>query len=318
MKSTLIALTLTIGCGTLAIAAPPPNGTSSANNIGPETGPVTHIQMIPLFKCGPGFTTYSVKAGENGPSGDGVRCVKFYNSTTVEGKLTGVYWYGEGQWNGAAYRHIGLTYTNIQLLKKPTGGIIEIPHYASYAADISGNGEQSDNEFTNVELKSSSDNMDKIDVTGDWNEIWTMEPSGQSSTYRSKLQPVTSCGSHLKKASVTGSNGNNTGIRCVYVQPEKPNALKKDFKGIVWYGEGQVRGKKYRHFGHTQDESATSAVAADICNDQNYICNKTSDGGLTIYQDVVHVAGFNKCQVKYTVSGEWKEFWQRTDLVACP
>lgn len=180
MKSTLIALTLTIGCGTLAIAAPPQNGISSSNNSGIEVGPATTIQIIPLFKCGPGFTTYSVKAADNGPSGDGVRCVKFYNNATVEGKLTGVYWYGEGQWNGATYRHIGLTYTNMQPVEDPPHGTKKVYHYASYAADISGNGEQFDNEFRNIELMTDSDNMDRITVTGDWKETWTKEPSGQS------------------------------------------------------------------------------------------------------------------------------------------
>jgi hypothetical protein len=143
----------------------------------------------PLFKCGPGFTTYSVKS-LNGVEGEGVRCVIIDHLGKVEGKyLSGVYWYGEGTWNGKQYRHIGCTYSR--------------QGFQSFVTDIFGNGESSHNEVSSL-LLTSSDKLHHIRVTGGgWNEEWIREPDGEADSYRSTLNKVTNCGDHLEKASVT-------------------------------------------------------------------------------------------------------------------
>ncbi|MCI5158438.1 MAG: hypothetical protein D3906_08345, partial [Candidatus Electrothrix sp. AUS1_2] len=174
----------------------------------------------PLFKCGPGFTTYSVQYSD-GVEGEGVRCVITDHLERVEGKyLSGVYWYGEGTRDGRPYRHIGCTYNS--------------QGFQSFATDIFGNGESSDNEVSSL-LLTSGDKLNHIRVTGGgWNEEWIREPDGEANSYRSTLNKVTNCGDHLEKASVTeldGSTAEGAGIRCL---KRDPSAAVPD----IWYGEG--------------------------------------------------------------------------------
>ncbi|WPD22991.1 MAG: hypothetical protein SD837_00210 [Candidatus Electrothrix scaldis] len=312
MKSTLISLALTLGCCTLAFAAPPGNVMPSSER--PIVRPARDglMTLSQLFKCGPGFTTYSVKSS-SGVSGDGVRCVKFHNTQTIDGKLTGVYWYGEGQWNGKTYRHIGYTYP---FAFCPDAGGNCPPQYRSYAADISGNGENSGGEFSNLTLTSLDGNA-RIRVTGGWNEEWIREPSGHTATYSSKLKPVTTCGPHFSKASVADINGSTaggTGVRCLASGPD-------GFFGFIWYGEGQWNGKKYRHLGFTNNfsnQGSGKATAADICNNSAFFCGQTAAGGLNIKQDPTACDANNKFKMNYVVTGNWKERWNGTDSVECP
>ncbi|CAK8719658.1 Secreted protein [Candidatus Electrothrix laxa] len=249
----------------------------------------------PLFKCGSGFTTYSVKSLD-GVEGEGVRCVKIDNLKTVEGKyLSGVYWYGEGTWNGKKYRHIGCTYSR--------------QGFQSFVTDIFGNGESYNNEVSSL-LLTSSDKLNHIRVTGGgWNEEWVREPDGEANSYRSTLKKVTNCGDHLEKASVTkldGSGSEDNGIRCIKRDPDSSTP-------DIWYGEGEWNGKPYRHFGFiSEDTDKVLATAADLCNNSQYSCAQTAKNGLIITAEM-------DCwqKSKYRVSGDWNERWNGTKEYDC-
>jgi hypothetical protein len=249
-----------------------------------------------LFKCGPGFTTYSVKSLD-GVEGEGVRCVKIDNLETVEGKyLSGVYWYGEGTWNGKKYRHIGCTYYSSQ-------------GFQSFATDIFGNGEGYNNEISSL-LLTSSDKLKHIRVTGGgWDEEWVREPDGEADSYRSTLKKITNCGDYLEKASVTkldSSNSEDGGIRCI---KRDPYSSTPD----IWYGEGEWNGKQYRHFGFiSKDSDKVLGTAADLCNNPKYSCGKTAKNGLTITAEM-------DCwqKSKYRVTGDWNELWNGSNDYEC-
>lgn len=252
--------------------------------------------LSPLFKCGPGFITYSVKSLD-GIEGDGVRCVKTDNLNTVEGKyLSGVYWYGEGTWNDKSYRHIGCTYSDSQ-------------GFQSYATDISGNGEGYSNEISSL-LLTSSDKLNHIRVTGGgWNEEWVRELDGEANSYRSTLNKVTNCGNYLEKASVTkldGSTSEGDGIRC----------MKRDSSSSIpdiWYGEGEWDGKQYRHFGFiNKDSDKALGTAADLCNNPEYYCGQTAKNGLTVTPEM-------DCwqKSKYRITGDWEELWDGSKEYDC-
>ncbi|MCI5131980.1 MAG: hypothetical protein D3904_10745 [Candidatus Electrothrix sp. EH2] len=249
----------------------------------------------PLFKCGPGFTTYSVKSLD-GVEGEGVRCVIIDHLGKVEGKyLSGVYWYGEGTWNGKQYRHIGCTYSR--------------QGFQSFVTDIFGNGESSHNEVSSL-LLTSSDKLHHIRVTGGgWNEEWIREPDGEADSYRSTLNKVTNCGDHLEKASVTELDSPTSevvGIRCL---KRDPSSSVPD----IWYGEGVRNGKQYRHFGFiTKGTDTVSGTAADLCNNPEDSCGQTAKNGLTITAEM-------DCWQKstYLVTGDWNERWNGSKDYDC-
>ncbi|WPD22434.1 MAG: hypothetical protein SD837_19870 [Candidatus Electrothrix scaldis] len=241
----------------------------------------------PLFKCGPGFTTYSVKSLD-GAEGEGVRCVMTDHLQTVEGKyLAGVYWYGEGTWDDKTYRHIGCTHNN--------------EGFQSFVTDIFGNGESSHNEVSSL-LLTSNDKLRHIRVTGGgWNEEWVREPDGEADNYRSTLNKVTSCGDYLEKASVNpldGLTSEGDGIRCL---KRSPSSSLPD----IWYGAGEQDGKPYHHFGFiTKGNNMTSGTAADLCNNPESSCRKTAKNGLTITPEM-------DCwqETQYLITGDWNERW---------
>lgn len=257
--------------------------------------------LIPLFKCGPGFSTYSVRS-LSGVNGDGVRCVKFHNRQTVGDDLAGVYWYGEGQWNGSRYRHVGYTYRQVNPFGDDTVG--------SYAADIFGNGENSNNQFSNLKVRAVQ-GLNRIRVTGGWSEEWILESSGRAATYRGNLNPVANCGSYLERAQVTDANGstaNGTGIRCM---------VRNSYIGLptIWYGEGQWNGKRYRHFGittQTQTWDHGLGTAADLCNDPSTFCGQTAPNGLQLQAEM----GCGQMS-KYRITGNWNERWNGSKRLDC-
>jgi hypothetical protein len=80
------------------------------------------------FTCGPHMLTYAVH-GSDGILASGVRCVKV-SSYSPGGSSAGFDWYGEGDWGGGSYRHIGTGYTS----QGEFGSL-------ATAADMYGNGE---------------------------------------------------------------------------------------------------------------------------------------------------------------------------------
>ncbi|MFH7027503.1 MAG: hypothetical protein ACHBN1_19415 [Heteroscytonema crispum UTEX LB 1556] len=112
------------------------------------------LQVQPSFNCGSPNRTYIVKPLNNRTE-VGIRCVKFSDGNSNNPKVA---WYGEGNWGGATYRHVGHTFNNGSSL-------------VAYASDIFGNGENIHNNF-NENLKLQIVNGSRIRVTGAWNEEW--------------------------------------------------------------------------------------------------------------------------------------------------
>jgi hypothetical protein len=240
---------------TRAAAAPPPAAAPSAVN------------------CGPHFTTYAVRSLGN-IQGSGIRCA----STTgnAAGAVGGVIWYGEGQWEGRPYRHLG--YGN---------GDVGRP-FAASAADINGNGEAFNSAYRgNLELRSSGDGS-TIRVIGAWAEEWTRV---ESTTYAPLPRPRT-CGSQLEEYRVSALAGSpGSGLRCL-------------FDGALWFGNGEWGGTTYSHVGlvNLGSDGRGTGNAADLCGPAfGAYCGLTPPDSLNFAR--VSPRG-------YDVTGAWGEAWR--------
>ncbi|NJL51395.1 MAG: hypothetical protein HC930_02790 [Hydrococcus sp. SU_1_0] len=230
------------------------------------------------FTCGPHLKTYRVTS-TNGALG-GVRCVKFINQQGRDGNFLTFVWYGEGRWGNTDYRHVGSA-----AITESTGKQV------NYAADISGNGEGTNGIFNRLFFRKSSD-WQTIQVSGDWDEIWTLTTNNVLQDYDSRLQPLNSCGKNFSRYVVTDANNqanNGTGIRC-------------KAKNGVWYGEGNWNGSPYAHIGF----SAYKGIgASDICEpSRSRACGNFPIGSLKI-------TGSTSCILpeKLRVQGAWNEIW---------
>ena len=115
------------------------------------------LAQVKGFSCGPHVKTYIVKPLDK-REGQGIRCVKFSEGrrgTTIP-RLA---WYGEGNWGGATYRHVGQA-------------IYRGSNLVGFASDIHGNGENIQNNFPG-NLKIQIIGGSTIRVTGEWNEECT-------------------------------------------------------------------------------------------------------------------------------------------------
>jgi len=260
---------------------------------------LSSLSAFAAFKCGPGFSTYSVTS-LHGVAGQGVRCVKFNNPAIVDGGITGAYWYGEGTWGALKYRHIG---TAFKTLKDFNGNYTNL----AYSTDIYGNGENTAGVYDNLHLVPVS-GYNKIDVPA-WGEEWTWQPSGVHNGYTSTLSPVKSCGGNLETYAVSSSNNVTAvgSVRC---------AIRNSYSVLptMWYGEGNWGTANYRHLGFVQTDQNQIGygTSSDVCNISTNVCGTTSVDGLTIKP----LMGCFQ-QVKYNVSGQWNENWTGTDIFEC-
>jgi hypothetical protein len=236
-----------------------------------------------LFNCGPHTLTYIVRSLDNRP-GTGIRCVEvnqFDNPIFV--------WYGEGQWQGQTYRHIGKASSVM-----PTNQVTLL----GYASDLFGNGENFDNNFPgNILIQVVSGNWPvptEIHATGAWNEAWTLVGSID---YKPLPRPHT-CGSYFDEYYVTdlGGTRQGSGLRCV-LRTERPTA---------WFGNGDWGGTTYSHLGILFDiyfagEFHLGGDASDLCGPLfGEFCNAFALDSLLFSQ--VSPRGFN-------VTGAWHENW---------
>lgn len=207
---------------------------------------------LPLrkFSCGPHLATFVVRSLAQVP-GQGIRCVKFSNGSLQNSRTPRIAWYGEGNWRGKTYRHMGHAfYRGQQLLQ-------------GYASDMYGNGEAFTGNF-NGNLKVQMINASRIRVTGAWNEEWVRV----NQTNYQPLQRPRVCGQYFDQYRVsdlvpTSQGGRQgDGLRCVLrVGPTGTYAPKRFF--TTWFGNGNWQGNLYSHVGLDRPRvrvRATSAV----------------------------------------------------------
>jgi hypothetical protein len=233
-----------------------------------------NLQLVPAanFSCGPHVNTYIVKPLDN-RKGFGIRCVKFSegNPKTTIPRLA---WYGEGNWGGATYRHLGQA-------------VYRGSNLVGFASDIHGNGEKINNNFPGS-LKVKVINPSIIQVTGAWNEEWQLV---KATNYNPLPKPRT-CGSYLDEYKVSDLTGNRQGdgLRCV---------LRVGPKNTTWFGNGNWGGTSYSHIG---TRGFNGYGAGDICAAGfGPICNTFGYGSLKLNPVV---GGFN-------VTGAWSEKWRQ-------
>jgi hypothetical protein len=234
------------------------------------------------FACGPHLLTYKVSALD-GRSGKGIRCVE-YN----QGGSPLFAWYGEGDWNGAVYRHIGIaTFDSIE----------QFTHGS--AADLFGNGETFRNSFPDnliFDVRGRWPTPSSIRVTGAWRETWTLV----SNTAYTPLRPPRSCGPYFQQFAVSDlqRTRTGTGLRCV-LKSGQPAPY-----ATVWLGNGSWSGKPYTHLGILAvgaGSAGTSGEASDLCDVRlGGYCNSFPAGSLH----------FTKTPFGYTVTGAWSEAWR--------
>ncbi|MGD1874544.1 MAG: hypothetical protein ACFB02_16005 [Mastigocoleus sp.] len=230
------------------------------------------------FNCGPGMKTYIVRSLNN-VRGKGIRCVKFNQRRTS--KLPTIAWYGEGNWQGKTYRHVGHAFINNRY-----------PNLRGYASDIFGNGEHFKGNFPG-NLKVQIINSSRIRVTGAWNEEWI---AATATNYKPLRRPAT-CGKYFDQYRVSDSvpvsqgGRKGRGLRCV---------LKVGRKNTTWFGNGYwVSGKNtYSHLG---TRGIKGYGASDICGSNfGSICNNFSYGSLKL----------NPIPSGFKVTGAWRELWK--------
>ncbi|NJO58918.1 MAG: hypothetical protein HC836_11405 [Richelia sp. RM2_1_2] len=236
--------------------------------------PTPNIKINPAskFTCDPHTKTYVVKSLSNA-QGQGIRCVKFSNGQNLS-QTPRISWYGEGNWNGNTYRHVGHAFA------KGTNLI-------GYASDIHGNGEYFNGNFNgNLTLRLVNGNA-RIRVTGAWNEEWIPV---QSTSYK-PLPRAKTCGGYFDEYQVSDLTGNRngSGLRCV---------LRVGSSNTTWFGNGNWEGNTYSHLG---TRGNTGYGASDICK-ANFgpTCNTFAYGSIKL---TPVAGGFN-------VTGAWSEKWR--------
>jgi hypothetical protein len=236
------------------------------------------IRPISRFRCGPHLLTFVVKPLDQ-RVGQGVRCVK-PSDTNPRLTTPQIAWYGEGNWQGSTYRHVGHAFGR--------GSSI-----VGSASDMFGNGEDINNNFPgNLKLSLASGswaNPGEIRVTGAWNEKWVRVVT--TVAYTPLSRPKT-CGSYFDEYNVSDLVGSRSGdgLRCM---------LKVGAKNTTWFGNGQWEGSTYSHLG---TKGLNGYGAGDICHTSfGIICNNFGYGSLQFTP--VAPSGFD-------VTGAWSEKWR--------
>lgn len=225
------------------------------------------------FSCGRHTNTYVVKPLDR-RAGTGIRCVKFSEGQPGNPRIPRLAWYGEGNWNGATYRHVGHAfYSGSNLIGS--------------ASDIYGNGENINNNFPgNLRVQVGGGGA-TIRVTGAWNEEWQRV---RSVNYRPLPRPTT-CGRYFDQYNVSALDARSgKGLRCV---------LRVGQRNTTWFGNGEWEGATYSHLG---TRSFNGYGASDICGSVfGSICNIFGWGSLRFTP--VAPRGFD-------VTGAWNERWR--------
>ncbi len=230
------------------------------------------------FTCGPHLLTFTVRPLDN-RQGVGIRCVKLSEGQPNQSRIPQLAWYGEGNWNGATYRHMGHAfYKGTNLIGS--------------ASDIHGNGENINNNFPeNLKVAVISGSWalpNQIKVTGAWNEVWVRVAAVK---YSPLPRPKT-CGEYFDQYSVSDLSGSRhgDGLRCM---------LRVGRRNTTWFGNGNWNGATYSHVGTL---SFNGYGAGDICSAPfGPVCNTFGWGSLRF--SAVAPRGFD-------VTGAWNEKWR--------
>jgi hypothetical protein len=231
------------------------------------------------FNCGAQTLTFAVRAPDDRP-GRGVRCVR------VDEGAGALVWYGEGQWPGATYRHLGSAALG--------GGAGTV---RASAADIFGNGANTNGAFPgSLELRVTAGSWAEpreIRVTGAWNEIWSLVAGSD----HFPLPRPGGCGSHLAEYRVSDLSGRTqgTGLRCV---------LEVDGRPVAWFGNGQWGNATYSHVGLLAlgGDGQGRGGASDLCGPGfGGACGSFAWGSLRFAAAAPR--GFD-------VTGAWNEAWR--------
>ena len=246
------------------------------------------------FNCGPHTLTYVVTSANGSPAG--IRCVKLEFGGVDHGMPQyELYWYGEGKWGNASYRHVGFGAQNYGVNNPGTG----------FAADIYGNGETFNGRATNLGIRivEVSHAPSKIVITGAWNETWSLTQNVQYTA----LPNPTVCGSNFEtyKVRASGGIGPVMGLRCVI------SDLR--YKLSVWYGTGSWGGGGiYKHLGMVLPlyglglgpTVARYGQASDLCDSSvGQSCNTFPTRSI-IFTPTSDMQGFN-------LTGAWNENWHK-------
>jgi hypothetical protein len=250
------------------------------------------------LSCGPHALTYVVRSLDN-RAGTGIRCVKFHPSGARGFPV--FIWYGEGQWAGYTYRHVG------RAAFEPDGALV------GAASDIHGNGESFNNNFPgNLWIQVVSGNLSyptEIHITGAWNEAWTL---GSPTHYTPLPRPHT-CGSYFMEFSVVDLTGSRpgSGLRC---------ALSAGPTLIAWFGSGEWSGTTYAHLGIPSSVSLMkgttgTGAASDLCGPFGQFCNEFPQGSVhfsPLYERVQDPNGRPQGWIfdGFEVTGAWHELWE--------
>jgi hypothetical protein len=188
-------------------------------------------------------------------------------------------WYGEGNWQGATYRHVGQAFYRSSNL-------------IGYASDIYGNGENIHNTFPgNLKIQVVSGSWpapNTIQVKGAWNETWSLV---RAANYTPLPKPRT-CGKYFNEYKVADLTGTRKGFGLRCMLREGPN-------NTTWFGNGEWEGSTYSHLG---TRSFNGYGASDLTGSTfGTISNHFAWGSLQF--SPVAPYGFD-------VTGAWSEKWR--------
>jgi len=261
-----------IVCG---IAVSPPILQVRADESAPET---------PAFSCGPHLETYSVRSLDGAP-GEGIRCVK-WSDGTFKKRVPVFAWYGEGNWRGYPYRHLGQAYARNAKASNVLKG---------YAADFMGNGEATEG-FYNGNLVVTVVDKNTIQVTGIWDEEWTRVTAME---YQPLPAPAT-CGKYFdeyraysiaaysRRGTAAQNAKGGQGLRC---------ALRAGPRSTIWYGVGAWNGKAYAHL---TTGSTKGWGSSDFCSAAEDYCGDFAFGTIRLRRDA---------RLRALVVDGWNEVW---------
>jgi hypothetical protein len=248
-----------------------------------QTVPLPTITPVPAnrFTCAPHFETYVVRPLDQ-RQGAGIRCVKRGEGRPGVSRLPAIAWYGEGNWQGATYRHLGHAFYQGTTL-------------VGAAADFK---ENIHNNFPYGALKLQIVNPNTIRVTGAWNEVWVKV---NAVNYRPLSRRPSDCGGFFDQYKVTdlGGTRRGEGLRCALRDEHGPAALRG--RVTTWFGNGYWvdPGTTYTHVGTF---AHNGYGASDICKSPfGPVCNTFGWGSLKL----------TPTPTGYTVTGAWSERWTR-------
>jgi hypothetical protein len=227
---------------------------------------------VTSFDAGPHVSCYRGVSRADG-SFTGVRCVKFANLVHCP-DIPGVafVWYAEGP---GPSRHFGEAF------------IAADGELVAHAAPIVGNGER-DGEFLRLRFTGSPE---KLTVTGDLDEVWTLVPDGVVPGYRPVARHIERTGPHLTEYQVRKVDGSpGFGVRAM-------------LSSGSWLGAGRWLDLTYLHLGtYIGDPAGQVRFSASDIAATNFFCGLVPWGELTMRPDT---AGDMR------VTGVWSEMWQQ-------